>query len=342
LFTGELPINGNTSNKRKRAALQQVIRSTDSVTWSRRNKVISKDDPNASKLRVAVDCPAAHYRSKRNSTSGGGNNKRMKKVNKTTKKKLISHYSSDDNEDDNDDNDDRDNNVEDDDGNEEEEEEHNSDDGSKSHDESDKSSQQNDIEDDENDNDDSTEMGYQTDDSILDANKYYHIRTYGQVPKFGSSLPFIGKTFNVINSSKLNESMAKSLNGMQSCKIVAVVAKSGDINTNLHFKIFDPSIHRVPPSNSSDHPWRYVDCKELMGNQNKLAIHWEKGHPTKLGELLVGMKVRRPFKINREWVFFNGEITAYLNKNLYNVLYEDGDLRQEKEIDVIKFLISLF
>jgi hypothetical protein len=61
-----------SSRKRKDIQMQQ-LRSTDSVSWSRRNKKLRKNDPNSG-LRVANDCPPAIYESKSN------NNRRKNKT----------------------------------------------------------------------------------------------------------------------------------------------------------------------------------------------------------------------------------------------------------------------
>ena len=75
---------------------------------------------------------------------------------------------------------------------------------------------------------------------------------------------------------------------------------------------------------------------------SKKTIEWEGGNPGKVGDSLVGMYVRRPFKIGREWQWFNGQIDKYLKGNVYEVHYEDGDVVKEKESDVVKYLMYTF
>ena len=78
---------------------------------------------------------------------------------------------------------------------------------------------------------------------------------------------------------------------------------------------------------------------------SKKTIKWEGSNPALLGESLVGMKVRRPFKVDKEWIWFNGEVIQYLKSNKpkeYEVRYEDGDVRKEEKTNVVKYLMYTF
>ena len=146
--------------------------------------------------------------------------------------------------------------------------------------------------------------------------------------------------------------MFHSANSSLYGKIAAIVCKSDDMFNELYFKFYDHSIHQAgpPPAypttsndgcSSDESNWQYIKCNELMGS--KKTIKWEGSNPALLEESLVGMKVRRPFKVDKEWIWFNGEVIQYLKSNKeYEVRYEDGDVRKEEKTTVVKYLMYTF
>jgi hypothetical protein len=329
--------NQNASHKRKLGEIQILrMRSTDSIAWSRRGKKLRPNDPNLS-LRVSRDCPPARYVSKYSKKNSSTTKICSNKTIIGRRKKNRDNESSDDDDsssssgsstndgtntsddDDNENNDDvYDGNI--------------PDDEPKNH-HHDSADHNND--DDENDEEEVC-CNYDTDDEKVDENNYYHKRKNVQVARYGSALPYIGKIFSFANNTSRQGTIA------------AVVCQVGDSYNELYFKFYDHNIHQVCPDaykNDSKNVWEYIKCNELMGS--KKGLKWEGGNPGSIGESLVGMSVRRPFKVverttKKNWKWFNGEITHYLKGGMYTVQYEDGDVRDEKQSDVVMYLMYKF
>ena len=299
-----------------------------------RNKKRRANDPNKD-LRVAKDCAPAHYVSKKQKSSANDDGQRKnnsadfdnspnylnnrRRINKTKKSQEESdHSSSSDSDDEND--------------YAEEDEDEYSEDSS----EDDEDNEEEDNNEDDHHND-SSNINYNTDDEKVDENNYYHKRMNVNVRSYGSTLPYIGKVFQFVNSDSRGT-------------VAAVVCKVGDPSNELYYKFYDhkthlkcPDAYKTSDGNNDDSQmkyWQYIKCNELMGS--KKTIEWEGGNPGKVGDSLVGMYVRRPFKIGREWQWFNGQIDKYLKGNVYEVHYEDGDVVKEKESDVVKYLMYTF
>jgi hypothetical protein len=354
-----------SSRKRKDIQMQQ-LRSTDSVSWSRRNKKLRKNDPNSG-LRVANDCPPAIYESKSNNNRRKNktttdssspqsetslNNSSRKKtsssssrsqiVKKTNRRKKTCESSSESESD-------------------SEASDHSCSSNSTNNCTTDGNNSRNNSGSENSDDDDhhsdaekdncsiaSNRSGdttssqqhrmYETDDEKLDKDQYYHRRKNVQVARYGSALPYIDKVFQLTNSS-----------GSRNGTIKAVVSCTGDPTNTLYFKFYDQTLYKECPDSFSstttseghDALWQYIKCSELMGS--KKGLKWIGGaNPGGVGGALVGMMVRRPFKIDKNWIWFNGHVSKYLNKGHYEVTYEDGDVLPEKELDVVKFLMYTF
>jgi hypothetical protein len=318
---------------KKRNARPEIpkMRSNDSITWSRRGKKPQPNDPNHNKLRVPVDAPATSYvnkSTKRNRNSALALMEEGDEVpnQKTKRVKKISRPSSDDDDD------------------SDHFSEHSDDDGDASRSQT-IDQQENEECDDNDDDDEEDEYGvdYITDDEKVDANSFYFKRTKVEVKGFGSSLIFINRIFSVTNLSKGSELFRSALGTIVKAKVYGVACKKDDDDDNhqLYFKIYEydhqqSSVSDLYKENDS---CRYVLCQELMSQTNAKAIKWEGGNPASLGQSLIGTQVRRPFKIDKVWRWFNGTVKSYLKSKKYCVLYEDGDEVDESEKDVVKYLV---
>jgi hypothetical protein len=359
-------LNGDTDNsqavadfhnKKRKQSEMVTVRSTDSVAWSRRGKKLCDDDPN-SKLRVAIDCPPANYVSKNKKLAKQKNprrrnnekNKSNKKGNNRLQSQKFRSNSSDEGSSDSSSSSNSCEDCEDssdDDENDESEED----------DDEDQQSETQYVGDDEDliayssspgyynhttqiiqtdSSGGTTSHPYDTDDERIDKASYVHKRTNIQVPRYGNSLLYIDKKF-VIQSTKNGDDSVT-----EHGTIVAVVCPADNPNSELFFKVYNQTVFPVRPSAYDDESaWKYIPCVELMKATNK-SLKWEGGKPAGLGDSLVGMMVRRPFKINKKQKFFNGRVMEYLKAKNYKVLYEDGDERHETQEIVVKYLMYTF
>jgi len=363
-----IQLGDDFQSSRKRKDFQEMpqLRSTDSISWSRRNKKLRSDDPNSC-LRVAKDCPPAKYERKnkkktkanssspQNQTINLNDNKTVRSsrcqssklaaaARKTTNRRNSNRSSSSDDEE-------SDYSCYSDSDSRRSSHSANSRSSSSGNNESYSGGESSDNNDDHSDDDDEndgppTSSGgttsshqqqkrmYETDDEKLDKNQYYHKRNNVQVPRYGSALPYIDKVFQLVHSS-----------GSRQGTIKAVVSLAGDPSNELHFKFYDQTLHdECPDSYASDDDdgqiWQYIKCSELMGS--KKGLKWNGANPAGVGNALVGMMVRRPFRVDKNWTWFNGKVSKYLKKGYYEVTYDDGDVLTEKELDVVKFLMYTF
>lgn len=141
--------------------------------------------------------------------------------------------------------------------------------------------------------------GRESSSSEEDEPRWLRVRRFTHVPRQGNSKAMLGRDF--IRNLKPKVLHEKGISGDDPWKhgrVVAIVKRRDVEGGSLHFKFYNPLVHRTPPAEEFFYAY---ELASVMMSQNKVLnpYKWKKESSVK--------KVRRPRKKRRTWAYVDSD-----------------------------------